>query len=40
LKNHKLNAKEINQKLIKQVEKFKEDKEYVDDIAILTAKIY
>lgn len=40
LSNKKLSPSEFNKKLIKEVEDFKEEKEYVDDIAILTTKIY
>lgn len=38
-KNQSLTAKEFNSKLISSIEAFKGEEEYVDDIAILTAKI-
>jgi len=38
--NKSLSAQLFNEKLIKEVEEFKGEEEYVDDIAILTAKIY
>ena len=38
--NVKLSVSEFNDKLIKEVDDFKQSQEYVDDIAILTAKIY
>lgn len=40
LNNRKLSAEIFNNKLIEEVEKFKGEQEYVDDIAILTTKIY
>ncbi|NNE25579.1 MAG: serine/threonine-protein phosphatase [Saprospiraceae bacterium] len=40
LKNRNLSASKFNKKLIKQLEEFKQTEEYVDDIAILTTKIY
>jgi len=40
IENNSLDAKEFNEQIISQLEKFKGDREYVDDIAILTTKIY
>lgn len=40
LKNRNLSAEKFNNKLIEVLEKFKGEEEYVDDIAILTTKIY
>ena len=39
-KNKALTPSEFNKKLIEELEEFKGDEEYVDDIAILTTKIY
>ena len=40
LKNRNLSASKFNEELIGQLEEFKQTEEYVDDIAILTTKIY
>jgi sigma-B regulation protein RsbU (phosphoserine phosphatase) len=40
IENNKLDAKDFNELIIEQLESFKGDKGYVDDIAILTTKIY
>ncbi|MBT8191745.1 MAG: serine/threonine-protein phosphatase [Bacteroidia bacterium] len=40
LKNRNLSAQNFNNKLIQELERFKGDEEYVDDIAILTTKIF
>ncbi len=40
LKNRKLSANKFNSALVEQLEEFKGEEEYVDDIAILTTKIY
>lgn len=39
LENHELDARAFNEKVIKQLEEFKGENEYVDDIALLTTKI-
>jgi len=38
-KNTELNVHDFNDKLLKEIDSFKEDTEYVDDIAIMTCKI-
>lgn len=40
LENNSLKAIEFNQKLVEELDKFKGDQEYVDDIALLSTKIY
>jgi len=37
--NNKLSVHDFNDKLLKEIDSFKEDTEYVDDIAIMTCKI-
>ena len=34
------NAEKFNEQLLSEIEKFREDEEYPDDIAILTCKIH
>lgn len=40
LKNRNLSAQKFNTKLVEELERFKGNEEYVDDIAILTTKIF
>ena len=40
LKHGKKKADDINNQLLKEIDKFKEDQQYPDDIAILTCKIF
>ena len=40
LANQQLKAAEFNKKLIAEIEEFKGEQEYVDDIAMITTNIY
>ena len=40
IENKSMNAQAFNEKIIDRVESFKGEKDYVDDIAILTTKIF